>query len=30
MPVFLLVYLCMLAALLGAPMSFLLKSGGGL
>ncbi len=30
MPVFLGVYLCMLAALLGAPLPFLLKSGGGL
>jgi hypothetical protein len=30
MPVFLLVYACMLAALLGAPFAFLLKAGGGL
>lgn len=30
MPVFLVVYACMLAALLGAPFSFLLKAGGGL
>jgi hypothetical protein len=30
MPVFLVVYACMLAALLGAPFSFLVKAGGGL
>jgi hypothetical protein len=30
MPVFLLVYACMLAALLGAPFSFLLRAGGDL
>jgi hypothetical protein len=30
MPLFLAVYACMLAALLGAPFAFLLKAGGGL
>ncbi len=30
MPVFLVVYACMLATLLGAPFPFLLKAGGGL